>query len=124
MVNHGHRIERLHSVNERGRSVLDLSYADFRPELFGVGLHRDVLFRELHIAALAEPNIKIVYGFDVDRLEIAGAEHQKNRLCGRDATATDSGVSATAAGPFDLLVVADGRTSIRTSTSARAIEKW
>ena len=42
ILEHGHRIETLRSVTEGGTSVLNLSYADFRPELHGVGLHRDV----------------------------------------------------------------------------------
>ena len=61
ILQHGHRIDRLTATSERGTSVLDLSYADFRPELHGVGIHRDVLFRELHTAAKAEPNVEIVY---------------------------------------------------------------
>ena len=81
ILDHGHRIDRLHARTEHGTTVLDLacapeflprllptwcgpvilagsddgltrrapsSDADFRPELFGLGIHRDVLFRELH----------------------------------------------------------------------------
>ena len=73
ILQRGHKIDRLHAVNERGHSVLDLKYADFRSDLFGVGLHRDVLFTELHSAAQAEPNIEIVYDFEVTDLEIAGS---------------------------------------------------
>jgi len=68
ILERGHRVERLHSVTEAGTTVLDLKYADFRPELFGVGIHRDVLFRELHGAARSEPNIEIRYGVDVASL--------------------------------------------------------
>ena len=112
---HGRRIDRLHAMTETGRTVLDLRYADYRPELYGVGLHRDVLFRELHEAAQAEPNIEIEYGFDAAGLDVAGAGAAQNAIRGADGDA---------AGPFDLLVVADGRSSIRSTTSARAYERW
>ena len=112
---HGRRIDRLHATTETGRTVLDLEYADYRPELYGVGLHRDVLFRELHEAAQAEPNIEIEYGFDAAGLDVAGAGAAQNAIRGADGGA---------AGPFDLLVVADGRSSIRSTTSARAYERW
>ena len=49
VLRHGSRIERLHSLTKEGRVVLDLRYADFRPELYGVGLHRDTLFSALTI---------------------------------------------------------------------------
>ena len=112
---HGRRIDRLHATTETGRTVLDLAYADYRPELYGVGLHRDVLFRELHEAAQAEPNIEIEYGFDAAGLDVAGAGAAQNAIRGADGGA---------AGPFDLLVAADGRSSIRSTTSARAYERW
>ena len=110
---HGHRIDRLSSVTERGTTVLDLSYADFRPELHGVGLHRDVLFSCLHHAAIAEPNVEIVYGFEATGVDIAGAD---------GATANRVRGEAEDHGPFDLLIVADGRRSVRATTSARAFE--
>ena len=50
ILDHGARIDRLKSVTDTGTPILDLSYADFRPELYGVGLHRDVLFQALHHA--------------------------------------------------------------------------
>ena len=83
--------------------------------MYGVGLHRDVLFRELHEAAQAEPNIEIEYGFDAAGLDVAGAGAAQNAIRGADGGT---------AGPFDLLVVADGRSSIRSTTSARAYERW
>ena len=111
---HGHRIETLRAVTETGRTVLDLAYADFRPELFGVGLHRGVLFRALHDAALAEPNIEITYGFESTCLEIAGADGAHENIV--------VGSSNERHGPFDLLIIADGRLSIRATTSAPAME--
>ena len=111
---HGHRIDRLHSVTETGTTVLDLAYADFRPELFGVGLHREVLFHALHGAAKAEENIEIEYGVDVAGLECAGADGAVE-----NAVLNSSGERH---GPFDLLIVADGRRSIARTTSAKAME--
>lgn len=44
----GCRIERLHGATASGRTVMDLSYGDLRPGLFGLGVHRGRLFGALH----------------------------------------------------------------------------
>ena len=41
-VNKGARIDHLLCQTVNDRTVLDLKYADFRPQLFGLGLHREV----------------------------------------------------------------------------------
>jgi 2-polyprenyl-6-methoxyphenol hydroxylase-like FAD-dependent oxidoreductase len=47
----GARIERLDGVTAGGRRVLDLSYADLAPGLFGLGLHRGALFLRFYATA-------------------------------------------------------------------------
>lgn len=116
---HGSRIDTLKSTTERGTTVLDLKYADYRPELFGVGLHRNVLFTALHEAVLAEPNIDIVYGTDIAGLSIAGADGASDNLVHTESQASRA---EAAHGPFDMLLCADGRRSIARSTSAPAYE--
>ena len=114
ILSHGHRIDKLKAVTEVGTTVLDLSYGDFRHKLYGVGLHREVLCQSLHEAAKRETNIELTYGFEAERLDIAGADGAvENAVIDR---------AEVRHGPFDLLIVADGRRSIRTTTSAQAME--
>ena len=72
---------------------LDLSYADFRKELYGLGLHRDVLFRVLFEKAQDEGEYHCDFPIE-------------------DIRAQDDG-NINGEGPYDLIVVADGRDSIR-----------
>lgn len=79
------RIDRLICRTLGGKTVVDLRYADVDPELFGLGLHRGVLFETLFHAVRAEPGITLRCGVAVDSLRaVAG---------------------------FDLVVVADGAVS-------------
>ena len=72
-----------------------------------------MLFHALHDAAKAEENIEISYGFEATGVEIKGADGAtENAVCSTDERH----------GPFDMLLVADGRRSIRATTSARAVE--
>lgn len=115
ILEHGQRIDRLHAVTEKGRTVLDLAYADFRPELFGVGLHRDVLFQGLHRLAKAEVSIDFRYGVQVEKVEAAGVDGvTENAIVEQDGRRAG----------FDMVVVADGRQSVRAKTSATAFERW
>ncbi|GEP54978.1 oxidoreductase [Reyranella soli] len=87
----GARIGGLEARTHRGRSILDLRYADLHPLAFGVGIPRAALFDLLHGRLLKSP-AKLVTGaeiVDVDKthlVEASGARH----------------------GPFDLIVAADG----------------
>lgn len=102
----GARVERLHGETDRGRVVMDLAYADLRPGLHGLGLHRGALFEALFEAlfgALAEKRVPVRTGVDVARVE------------------GDPPVLVTAAGerlgPYDLVVAADGaRSALRAAT--------
>ncbi len=87
----GARIAGLEARTHRGRSILDLRYADLHPLAFGVGIPRATLFDLLH-GRLGKSAARLVTGtqiVDVDQshlVEENGARH----------------------GPFDLIVAADG----------------
>ena len=87
----GARIAGLEARTHRGRSILDLRYADLHPLAFGVGIRRTTLF-DLLYGRLGKSAAKLVTGaeiVDVDKthlVEANGARH----------------------GPFDLIVAADG----------------
>ena len=102
VLSHGHRIESLKSVTETGRTVLDLSYADFRPELYGLGVHRTALFQALHDAAKASPNIDLVYGTEITALDIAGEGGARENVCIRSMAAAPPrhGRSACSSSPM------------------------
>lgn len=91
----GARVERLHGANARGRSVMDMRYADHAPGSFGVGMTRGALFSILHgvaaDAAEIHTGVRIVAVTD-DRRSLVD-----------DASRTF--------GPFDLIVAADGTNS-------------
>jgi 2-polyprenyl-6-methoxyphenol hydroxylase-like FAD-dependent oxidoreductase len=87
----GARVVGLEARTDRGRSLLDLRYADLHPLAHGIGIHRATLFDLLHGRLLKSP-AKLVTGVeivDVDNVHLveeSGARH----------------------GPFDLIVAADG----------------
>ena len=69
----GARLDRLICRTLGGRTVVDLRYADVDSELFGLGLHRGVLFETLFGAVRAEPGVTLRCGVAVDSLrELAG----------------------------------------------------
>ncbi len=97
-------VRRLLGSTSKGRTVLDLSYADRRPELFGVGVLRGTLFSALHRHVLRA-------GVPV---------HTSTPITRLTATPTNQRVlhdqRGRRHGPFDLVVVADGaRSSLRES---------
>lgn len=98
---HGSRIDRLHCVNTNGRTVLDCRYSQFDPRLFGIGLHRGVLFEELRGAAVAEPNCSILTGCDVQHVKL-GSKTSIVRF------QSPQGTTELVA---DLVIVADGARS-------------
>lgn len=93
----GARVDELDGRDLAGRRVMAMRYADWRPQAFGVGVHRATLFGVLH-EALAPAGVEVRTG-----VEIVGWEDpDAPRLI--DAA---GGVH----GPFDLVVVADGAAS-------------
>ena len=74
IVHHGARIDRLYGETDGGRPVLDLTYSQYREELFGVGLHRGALFTELHAAAVGQERCHVRVGCEVEQLNIGPSQ--------------------------------------------------
>jgi len=98
VVLRGDRVARLLCTNEEKKTIVDLAYEDLEEGLFGLGLHRGVLFEALYEAVISD-------GIDVQtNVEIVRARRSARgewTLVGGERTH----------GPFDLLVVADGARS-------------
>jgi 2-polyprenyl-6-methoxyphenol hydroxylase-like FAD-dependent oxidoreductase len=93
----GARVTHLRGHTPGGRRVLDLAYADWSPNAYGVGIHRATLFNTL-FAALARSPTRFVPNTEIVRID------EPPRPVLRDA-------SGQAHGPFDLVIVADGSAS-------------
>ncbi|AKF02868.1 FAD-dependent oxidoreductase [Sandaracinus amylolyticus] len=96
ILERGARIDRLRCETDRKRVVVDIAYADVDARLFGIGLHRGVLFEALFDAARAQENVRVELG-----VEITGCELEHDRRVLVDTRGERHG-------PFDLIVVADG----------------
>jgi 2-polyprenyl-6-methoxyphenol hydroxylase-like FAD-dependent oxidoreductase len=108
VVPRGERIDQLFIQTPQGRQVMSLDYAQLSPELFGVGLHRGVLFSVLFRAACAEPGVTVRTGLDVAGLHT----HDDGRV-----SVIERGTQALH-GPHDLVVSADGaRSALREATT-------
>lgn len=92
----GARIDRL-AVYRRGatKTLIDLPYAAVDPALFGIGLHRGVLFEALFETLRASP-AEVRCGVEIARTELAGG--RRYVVDGKDVKH----------GPFDLVIAADG----------------
>lgn len=87
----GARVVGLEARTDRGRSILDLRYADLHPMAHGVGIHRARLFDLLH-GRLLKSSARLVTGaeiVDVDKTHLVEESGERH-------------------GPFDLIVAADG----------------
>jgi 2-polyprenyl-6-methoxyphenol hydroxylase-like FAD-dependent oxidoreductase len=106
IVAKGARLDGLEVVHPDGSSLLELRYADVDPRLFGLGLHRGVLFEALYGALSSEPGVRLRLGTPCEGLARARA--------GKYAVVDASGEQH---GPHDLVVVADGaRSRLRDDT--------
>jgi 2-polyprenyl-6-methoxyphenol hydroxylase-like FAD-dependent oxidoreductase len=96
-------IERLHGVNEAGRAVLDVRYADLpssgNQSLVGWGVHRGALFSTL-LDAMREQRLTINTG-------VSCASYTINR----DGTANLLDDRGHTIDTYDLLIIADGAKS-------------
>jgi 2-polyprenyl-6-methoxyphenol hydroxylase-like FAD-dependent oxidoreductase len=82
-----------------------------------LGLHRAVLFHELVSKAQSYPNIEISYGSTITNAHV---EHTETELVSRVVNSSQSTAGSflvdekgNLEGPFDMLIFADGRQSIR-----------
>ncbi len=94
------RLSGLVCVTGSGRTIVDLSYSSEDPEMFGLGLHRGVLFEALFGAVRCEPGVGLRLRVEVGALRPAAA--------GRVVVVAADGA---AQGTHDLVVVADGARS-------------
>jgi 2-polyprenyl-6-methoxyphenol hydroxylase-like FAD-dependent oxidoreductase len=111
LVSRGARIDRLLCESVTRRKLVDLFYASVGDDLFGVGLHRGVLFEALMAAVAREP-ITVRNGIEIVDLERADAGGGGE---GRASWFID--VNGERHGPHELVVVADGaRSQLRDDT--------
>lgn len=99
VLERGARIDSLRCETTERRRIVDISYADVAPGLFGLGLHRGVLFTTLFDAARTTPGITMALG-----VEIRSARLERDHRVLLDARGERHG-------PFELVVVADGASS-------------
>ena len=113
IVARGGRIDRLLCESKTRRALVDLSYRTVGDDLFGVGLHRAVLFDALHVALAREP---VTLRRGVEIVDLARVEGDVARA----SWFVD--VNRERHGPHELVIVADGaRSQLRddTATSKR-----
>ncbi len=106
-VSLGARVDRLHGQNGHGRKVMDMHYRDWRPDSFGLGMHRGALFSLLQ-RELAPSGVDCRYGVNV-----TGIHRQANKTMLRDVQGLEHG-------PFDAVIAADGMRSQMRATSGLA----
>jgi 2-polyprenyl-6-methoxyphenol hydroxylase-like FAD-dependent oxidoreductase len=99
VLSRGARLDALRCQTVEGRVVVDIAYGDVHPALFGLGMHRGVLFQALFDAAVAA-------GADVRCGVMIDAFDRERR--GRPRPMTAHGKRF---GPHDLVIVADGARS-------------
>ncbi|WP_338287528.1 NAD(P)/FAD-dependent oxidoreductase [Luteolibacter sp. LG18] len=92
------RVERLHVVDRREKTLLDLRYRELGEGMFGAGLHRPVLLHFL-LEALREARVEVRWG-----AEVADIDRHDEKWTLRMV----DGVRETG---FDLLIIADGARS-------------
>lgn len=117
VVGRGARIARLQCETRSRRKLVDLSYSTIADDLFGLGVHRGVLFEALWDALHREP-VTVRTGMEI--VDLARAEAPRGIQHARSSWLID--VHRERHGPHELVVVADGaRSQLRddTGTSKR-----
>lgn len=109
----------LHSLlaeTAQRKAVVHLRYAEVADDLYGLGLHRGVLFQTLFEAVRASPAITLKCGIGIE--DLARAKDGRNLVVETDTRGEH--------GPFDLIVVADGaRSRLRDDTALRkSVKKY
>lgn len=114
VVGRGARIDRLLCETPKKKPLVDLSYETIEKDLFGVGLHRGVLFEALYGAVKKEKNVTLRCGMEIIDLERDG----------RWSWFLDGAKKRH--GRHELVVVADGaRSQLRDDTStSKRVERY
>lgn len=108
VMERGARLDGLLCTNDRGLRIVDIAYDVLGPDLFGLGLHRGVLFRTL-FEAVEREDVTLRCGVPIE--DLARARGAGDRLWVVEPDRTRHG-------PHDLIVVADGaRSRLRDDTS-------
>jgi 2-polyprenyl-6-methoxyphenol hydroxylase-like FAD-dependent oxidoreductase len=109
LIERGARVDRLLCRTPDGKPILDLRYDALGAGLYGVGLHRGVLFETLY-GALCASDASVRCGVSIDRVRPARG--------GRVALVDDGGDRH---GPYDLVAICDGaRSHVRDAMPALA----
>lgn len=116
ILEHGAHVSALNALTREGRPVLDLKYGDLEEGLFGLGLHRSVLFRELYNAMEGESGIEVRAGCPVDSIHIPGSASALPDDTKRTVLSLASGEVVD---DCDVVIVADGRASSIRRTVAK-----
>ena len=96
------------------RKVVSLKYKDLAEDLYGLGMHRGVLFQTLFEAVKREANITLRCGHAVE--DLSRAPDGRNLVV--------EPVTRKTHGPHDLIIVADGaRSSLRDDTTLKKTVK-
>lgn len=111
VVARGEVLTELVAETPSGRRVLNLAYGDLAADLYGVGLHRGVLFASLFRAVQREAGLDLITGVDVEDLER-----------GPGGTFLIERGTRRRLGPHQLVVVCNGaRSSLRDDTAHEKI---
>jgi 2-polyprenyl-6-methoxyphenol hydroxylase-like FAD-dependent oxidoreductase len=107
VVERAERIERLHAITHKGRTLIDLPYGELAEGLCAYGLHRGDLFSVLHAEAVAA-GVKIMLDSRVvkfvDRADGVEIFNHREESCGL----------------YDFLIAADGaRSTLRNVSGLR-----
>ena len=94
ILERGSRVDALVVKNTRGRTIMELRYAELESSLYGIGLHRGVLFETL-FGAVKSSRVDLRLGVDI----VAFGERTLRDAEGRTQ------------GAYDLVVLADGARS-------------
>ncbi|HVJ93866.1 MAG TPA: NAD(P)/FAD-dependent oxidoreductase [Labilithrix sp.] len=122
VVSHGARIDRLFCESSSRTPLVDLSYATIGEGLFGLGLHRGVLFEALFGAAARQSGVTMLTGREI--VDLARAEPPRAGARSRWSWFVD--VHRERHGPHELVVVADGaRSQLRDDTNtSKVVERY
>ncbi len=109
-------LRELYAETSSRRPVVNLKYADVADDLYGLGLHRGVLFQTLFDAVKATPSITLECGVGIE--DLARGPDGRNLVVESETRKTH--------GPFDLIVVADGaRSRLRDDTTLnKTVKKY
>lgn len=108
---HAARVDRLHVLNSRGNTLLNLNYNELARGSFGAGLHRPVLLHHL-IRAMQVENVDVRWGWQIDDILRSGDQWSLHASNGNKCS------------NFDLLVIADGaRSKLRDVAGTRGVNR-